>query len=99
MPWRSPVWYGFDKGTINGRAPNVSGVYALKGPDGRWLYFGEAASIAASLLRHLSSESARLTEGRAATFSYELCSADERAKRRDALAAELLPAPRPPGTP
>jgi hypothetical protein len=99
MPWQSQIWYGFNKGTVNGRAPNVSGVYALKGSDGRWLYVGESASIASGLLRHFAGGNPRIVEGQPTTFSFELCDAHERAARRDALIAELLPGKRPPGTP
>ena len=91
MPWQSPVWYGFDKGTVNGRAPNTSGVYALKGSDGRWLYVGAAASIALSLKRHLAGDDPCLAACRPATFSFESRASHETAARRDALIHELLP--------
>ena len=91
MPWQSQIWYCFDKGTVNGRAPNVSGVYALKSSDGRWLYVGESASVASSLLRHLAGDNARLIESHPTLFSFEPCHADERIARRDMLIRELLP--------
>lgn len=88
MPWRSSVWYPFDKGTVNGRAPNSPGVYALKGSDGRWLFVGEAKCIAFSLLGHLASDDRRVTDCRPATFSFQCHSG---VARRDALVRELLP--------
>lgn len=88
MPWQSPVWYAFDKGTVNGRAPNVSGVYALKGSEGRWLYIGEGSSIASSLLGHLAGNNKCITACRPAMFSFE-CPGG--VARRDALIRELLP--------
>jgi hypothetical protein len=91
MAWQNPVWYGFDKATVNGRAPNISGVYALKGPDGRWLYVGETASIASSLLGHLGGDNKCITDCGPAAFSFESRAADERAARRDALFREHLP--------
>jgi len=91
MPWQSQAWYGFNKGTVNGRAPTVSGVYGLKGSDGRWLYVGESASIASSLLGHVAGDNARILECRPATFSFEICNAPERMTRRAALILELLP--------
>ena len=91
MPWQTRVWYAFDKSTINGRAPNAPGVYALKGSDGRWLYIGEADSIASSLLGHLAGDNQCLTECRPATFSYEGLGV-ERVMRREALVRELSPA-------
>jgi hypothetical protein len=91
MPWQGPVWYGFNKGTINARAPSSSGVYGLKGSDGRWLYVGETANIASSLQAHLAGDNSCLKECRPATFSFEFRAGDERAARRDALVAELTP--------
>ena len=94
MPWQSPVWYTFDKRTVNGRAPNTRGVYALKGSDGRWLFVGEAKSIASSLLGHLAGNNERITGCRPAVFSFE-CPGD--VARRDALVQELLPLCNRPG--
>jgi hypothetical protein len=91
MPWDNPVWYGFDKGSINARAPNSSGVYALRGIDGQWLYVGESARVASSLLRHLAGDNKCITESSPATFSFEARGASERAARRDALLYEFLP--------
>ena len=99
MAWPSQIWYGFDKSTVNGRAPNVSGVYVVKGSDGKWLHVGESARIASGLLRHLTGKNARLIEGDPAMFSYELCGAEKRTLRRDALIAEFLPGTRAPETP
>ena len=90
MPWQSPVWYGFDKGTVNGRAPSTSGVYALKGSDGRWLYIGEAESIASSLRAHLAGDNKCITNCRPATFSFESLGI-ERVMRLEALVREMLP--------
>jgi hypothetical protein len=91
VPWQDPVWYDFDKGTVNGRAPSVSGIYALKGIDGRWLYVGETDSIATSLLGHLAGDNRCITECGPATFSFEVRDAGERTARRDALLYEFLP--------
>ena len=91
MPWPNQIWNGFDKGTVNGRAPNVSGVYALRGSGGQWLYVGESARVASSLLGHLAGDNARLAESRPTTFSFEPCDAGQRTARRGALIAELLP--------
>jgi hypothetical protein len=88
MPWQSPVWYPFTKGTVNGRAPNTPGVYALKGSDGRWLFVGEAHSIASSLLGHLAGNNECITGCRPAVFSFE-CHGG--VARRDELVRELLP--------
>jgi hypothetical protein len=91
MPWQNPAWYGFNKGTVNARAPNASGVYGLKDSDGQWLYVGEATAIASSLLRHLAGDNWCITEGHPATFSFEALAVAGRAARRDALTLELLP--------
>jgi hypothetical protein len=91
MPWDNPVWYGFDKGSINARAPNGSGVYAIRGIDGRWLYVGESPRIASTLLGHLAGDNRCVIDSAPATFSFEARKACERAARRDALLYEFLP--------
>jgi hypothetical protein len=88
MTWQSPVWYAFDKGTVNARAPSSPGLYALKGSDGGWLFVGESKSIASSLLGHLAGDNKCVTNCRPATFSFECHSS---VARRDALIRELLP--------
>lgn len=94
MPWQSPVWYAFDKRTVNGRAPNTHGVCALKDSDGRWLFVGEARSIASSLLGHLAGNNGCIAACQPATFSFECLGG---VARRDALIRELLPLCNPTG--
>ena len=91
MPWQSSVWYGFDKGTVNGRAPTTSGVYALKGSDGRWLYVGASSNIASSLKGHLAGDNACITACHPAMFSYESRAGHDMFARRLALIQRLLP--------
>lgn len=81
----------YDKGNVNARAPSASGVYALRGANEQWIYLGESASIASSLIHHFAARKAWVAEACPTHFSFELCSDKERVARRDALIQELHP--------
>jgi len=91
MPWNNAVEYPFNAHFINECAPVESGVYALCAAD-KWVYIGDAANLKQELLSHLEpGRNPQIDEATPTTFSFELCSGQERVRRRERLIAELHP--------
>ena len=76
--------------SVRTNAPECSGVYGLSNGH-EWLFIGEANNIRACLLEHLEESHTLLVHRGPTGFTFEECSACNRASRRDALIRLLQP--------
>ena len=90
MPFNRHGNRSFTAVSIGNNAPAASGVYGLSDARG-WIYVGATANIYAELLRHLREPDALLRANRPSGFTFELCPAEQRVGRRNALVTELDP--------
>jgi hypothetical protein len=94
MPWRNPVSYPLETGSVLRNAPQESGVYALR--HGKtWLYIGESKDILAQLVQHLGGNNLCIEKFANLTFSYELAAPTVRAWRMNELIREFRPVCQP----
>jgi hypothetical protein len=80
----------FNQLSIFLHAPAKSGVYLLR-TSARCVYVGETENIRKSLLAHLYGDSPWITLWAPSGFSFELCSDESRAQRKNKLSAQLQP--------
>jgi len=91
MPWQnSNHRYFLNEESINSNAPVESGVYGLYNIM-NWVYIGESANIREALIDHSRGRDSCLRNAVPTGFTFELCPADLRARRAEALVAELAP--------
>jgi len=83
--------YVFGFRAVHDMAPGASGVYTIYTSQ-QWLYVGESDDIRQSLFEHLNAPGACMNRRGPLSYSFELVPAAERAARRQALIAALVPA-------
>ena len=83
--------YAFGYRSVQDKAPNTSGVYAIFGAR-RCVYVGESDYIRQSLFKHLNDRDRRMARFGDLLFSFEPTAPTERLARQQALIAELRPA-------
>ena len=94
MPWRNPVSYPLESGSVFLNAPKESGVYVLR--HGKtWIYIGESKNILAQLVQHLRDDDLCIERFPNLTFSYELAAPTVRAWRMNELIREFRPVCQP----
>ena len=94
MPWRNPVSYPLERGSVILNAPKESGVYVLR--HGKtWIYIGESKNILAQLVQHLRGDDLCIERFSNLTFSYELAAPTVRAWRMNELIREFRPVCQP----
>lgn len=89
MPFATNSNYSFDAQTVTRVAPSQSGVYGIYNQ--YWQYVGETNDIARRLLEHLNETGTPLARSGATRFTFELCAANARIQRQNALILELRP--------
>ena len=82
--------FPFNRPSILANAPSVSGVYAVLNPQ-KWIYIGQTGNIQARLLEHFSGDNRCITLAQPTDFQFELCPAQQRFARQDALILRLEP--------
>ena len=90
MPFAEFAARSFTVASIQKNAPESPGVYGLSNAK-EWLFVGQGNNIRAHLLDHLKEVGTVLSAQSPTGFTFELCSADRRMGRRDALIRELAP--------
>ncbi len=90
MPFAECAARSFTFASIQKNAPESSGVYGVCNAR-EWLFVGEGNNIRAHLLEHLKEAGTLLRTQNPTGFTFELCSAGERADRQNALVREFGP--------
>ena len=80
----------FNRLSILANAPRASGVYAVLNPQ-KWIYIGQTGNIQARLFEHFSGDNRCITLAQPTSYQFELCPAQKRFARQDALILQLEP--------
>ena len=82
--------FSFTRESILANAPAASGVYAIYNPR-VWIYVGETGDLKARLLEHLNGDNPCITRHAPTGFQLELCPAQQRLARQNAVILRLNP--------